>query len=136
MRASCRLSSASASSRFTEELRDAASARSNFSHGARRRRRAASCRSNFRVTLPKVTLPDEVAALADICSRLEPTLDLEPGALRIELMIETPQAIFNERGEVESAAAGQRRARPLHRACISVRTITRLRCNIAAPHQP
>jgi hypothetical protein len=26
-------------------------------------------------------------------------LDLEPGALRIELMIETPQAIFNERGE-------------------------------------
>jgi citrate lyase beta subunit len=54
---------------------------------------------NFCVTLPKVTLPDEVAALADICSRLEPMLDLEPGALRIELMIETPQSIFNERGE-------------------------------------
>lgn len=53
----------------------------------------------FCITLPKVTLPDEVAALADICSRLEPLLDLEPGALRIELMIETPQAIFNERGE-------------------------------------
>jgi citrate lyase beta subunit len=54
----------------------------------------------FCITLPKVSLPDEVAALADICSRLEPLLDLEPGALRIELMIETPQAIFNERGEV------------------------------------
>jgi len=40
-----------------------------------------------------------VAALADICSRLEPMLDLEPGALRIELMIETPQAMINERGE-------------------------------------
>jgi citrate lyase beta subunit len=53
----------------------------------------------FCVTLPKVSLPDEVAALADICSRLEPLLDFEPGALRIELMIETPQAIFNERGE-------------------------------------
>jgi citrate lyase beta subunit len=54
---------------------------------------------HFCITLPKVALPDEVAALADICSRLEPMLDLEPGALRIELMIETPQAILNERGE-------------------------------------
>jgi citrate lyase beta subunit len=54
---------------------------------------------HFCVTLPKVALPDEVAALADICSRLEPMLDFEPGALRIELMIETPQAILNERGE-------------------------------------
>jgi citrate lyase beta subunit len=53
----------------------------------------------FHITLPKVTLPDEVAALADICSRLEPMLNLEPGALRIEIMIETPQAILNERGE-------------------------------------
>jgi citrate lyase beta subunit len=54
----------------------------------------------FCITLPKVSLPDEVAALADICSRLEPMLDFEPGALRIEVMIETPQSIFNERGEV------------------------------------
>jgi citrate lyase beta subunit len=59
---------------------------------------------NFCITLPKVTLPDEVAALADICSRLEPMLDLEPGALRIELMIETPQAIVNERGEANLLA--------------------------------
>jgi len=58
----------------------------------------------FYVTLPKVTLPDEVAALADICSRLEPLLDLDPGALRIELMIETAQASFNERGEANLLA--------------------------------
>ena len=43
-------------------------------------------------------MPEEVAALADICARLEPMLDLKPGALRIELMIERTQAIFNERG--------------------------------------
>ncbi len=66
----------------------------------------------FYVTLPKVTLPDEVAALADICSQLEPMLGLEPGSLRIEIMIETPQAIFNERGEANllplvSAARGR-----------------------------
>jgi citrate lyase beta subunit len=54
----------------------------------------------FRVTLPKVTHPEEVAALADVCSRLESALDLVAGALRLELMIETPQALFNERGEV------------------------------------
>ena len=58
----------------------------------------------FYVTLPKVALPDEVAALADLCSRLEPLLAFDPGALRIELMIETPQAIFNERGEVNLLA--------------------------------
>lgn len=57
--------------------------------------------ANFCVTLPKVTLPDEVVALADICSRLEPMLDFDPGRLRIELMIETPQSIFNERGEAQ-----------------------------------
>ena len=66
----------------------------------------------FCITLPKVALPDEVAALADICSQLEPMLDFEPGALRIELMIETPQSIFNERGEANllplvSAARGR-----------------------------
>jgi citrate lyase beta subunit len=56
--------------------------------------------ANFCIALPKVTLPEEVAALADLCSRLEFALQLDPGAFRIELMIETPQAIFNERGEV------------------------------------
>lgn len=67
---------------------------------------------SFCITLPKVTLPDEIAALADICSRLEPMLDFEPGALRIEVMVETSQAILNERGEANllslaSAARGR-----------------------------
>lgn len=66
----------------------------------------------FVVTLPKVCLPDEVAALADVLARLEPAIGFEPGALRMELMIETPQAIVNERGEVNllhlvSAARGR-----------------------------
>jgi len=56
--------------------------------------------ANFCISLPKVTLPEEVAALADLCSRLEFALQLDPGTFHIELMIETPQAIFNQRGEV------------------------------------
>lgn len=55
---------------------------------------------NFFITLPKVVIPEEAAALAKICARLEPALALTPNTLRIELMIETPQSIFNERGQV------------------------------------
>jgi citrate lyase beta subunit len=55
---------------------------------------------NFFITLPKVTIPEESAALATICSRLESALDLKANALLIELMIETPQSIFNECGQV------------------------------------
>jgi hypothetical protein len=55
---------------------------------------------------------DEVAALADACSQIEPRLGFPPGTLRIELMAETPASIFNERGEVSllplvSAADGR-----------------------------
>ena len=52
----------------------------------------------FRVTLPKVTIPEEVSALAELCSKLETALGTEAGTLRMELMIETPQAIFDEKG--------------------------------------
>ncbi len=55
---------------------------------------------NFFITLPKVTIPEESAALAAVCTRLESSLGLTPNILRVELMIETPQSIFNERGHV------------------------------------
>ncbi|MBI2956797.1 MAG: phosphoenolpyruvate kinase [Acidobacteria bacterium] len=53
---------------------------------------------NFVVTLPKVALPDQVAALADLFELLEARLGLAPSSLKIELMIETPQAILDARG--------------------------------------
>jgi hypothetical protein len=56
--------------------------------------------ANFFITLPKVTIPEESAALAALCSRLESRLKLSAGTLRVELMIETPQSIFNEKGQV------------------------------------
>jgi citrate lyase beta subunit len=61
--------------------------------------KAGALPKELRVTLPKVALPEDVAALADVCSQLEPALGFEPGALRIEIMVESPRAIFNERGE-------------------------------------
>lgn len=72
---------------------------------------------NFFITLPKVTIPEESAALAAVCSRLESALGLGAQTLQVELMIETPQSIFNERGELNLlplAAAAQGRCVGAH----------------------
>ena len=55
---------------------------------------------NFVVTLPKITAPQQVAAMADLLDALEPALALPPGSLRFELMVETPQSIFAADGTV------------------------------------
>ncbi|MGH9737820.1 MAG: DUF6986 family protein [Candidatus Acidiferrales bacterium] len=97
---------------FTEELRERSTRTLDIFLTELAEKTRGELPTPFYITLPKVTLPDEVAALADICSRIEPMLGLEPGALRIEIMIETPQAILNERGETNllplvSAARGR-----------------------------
>jgi hypothetical protein len=56
---------------------------------------------NFVVTLPKVTIPEQVWALADVFDRFERNRKLPAGTLRLEIMIETPQAILGERGQVQ-----------------------------------
>jgi citrate lyase beta subunit len=56
--------------------------------------------AHFIVTLPKVTIPEQVAALADLLELLETRNGIAAGAIKIDLMIETPQAIFNHLGEV------------------------------------
>lgn len=47
----------------------------------------------FVVTLPKITIAAQVSALASLLSALERRLGLGEGAIGIELMIETPQAL-------------------------------------------
>jgi citrate lyase beta subunit len=54
----------------------------------------------FVVTLPKITAPAQVSAMADLCDRFERALSLAPGSLRFELMVETPQSIFADDGSV------------------------------------
>ena len=53
---------------------------------------------NFVITIPKVQLAAHVAAAAKVCAALEAKLGLAPGALRLELMVETPQAIIDPDG--------------------------------------
>ncbi len=55
---------------------------------------------NFVVTLPKITVPEQVTAMAELCERLEAGLGLAAGALRFEMMVETPQSIFADDGTV------------------------------------
>lgn len=47
----------------------------------------------FVVTLPKVTVPEQVAALAALIEALEVALSILPGSIGMELMIETPQSL-------------------------------------------
>jgi uncharacterized protein DUF6986 len=49
---------------------------------------------NFVITIPKVMAPGQVAAVARAGTLLEQRLKLKSGALKLELMIETPQSIL------------------------------------------
>lgn len=53
---------------------------------------------NFVVTVPKVTIPEQVTYFVGVLDQLERKVGLAPGALRIELMVETPQIIIARGG--------------------------------------
>jgi citrate lyase beta subunit len=54
---------------------------------------------NFVITVPKVQIPAHVTAAVRLFEILERKNKLPTGSLKIELMIETPQAIVNQSGE-------------------------------------
>ena len=71
----------------------------------------------FIVTLPKVTIPEQVTALVRLFEQIEDRTDLPPGALQLEIMVETPQSIFDSRGAAALpaiVAAAQGRCRGAH----------------------
>ncbi len=54
--------------------------------------------ANFVITIPKVQIAAHVVAAAKVCALLEGKLGLADGALRLELMVETPQSIIDGEG--------------------------------------
>ena len=71
----------------------------------------------FVVTLPKVAAPEQVDFLGDVLRALEPRLGLAPGALRVEIMVETPQAVVAADGRAALPGlvrAGEGRVRGAH----------------------
>jgi citrate lyase beta subunit len=90
--------------------------------------------SNFVVTLPKITTPEQVAALCDIFDLLETQTGLAAGTLKLEMMIETTQSIINSEGSINLPlllrAAGGR--------CVAAHFGTydyTASCSITAAHQ-
>lgn len=61
--------------------------------------------ANFVVTLPKITKTSEVTALCSVLDELERSSSLKTGALKIEIMIETPESIFLMRDFVRAAGS-------------------------------
>ena len=55
--------------------------------------------ANFVVTLPKVTVPEQISALVELFELFERRHQLSDRTLRLEIMIETPQSILNPKGE-------------------------------------
>lgn len=71
----------------------------------------------FFVLLPKIVCAEQVAVLAQALDRLEEKLGLEPGAVAIDLMIETPQSLVGPEGRLAApglVAAAEGRCRTAH----------------------
>ena len=89
---------------------------------------------HFVVTQPKITTPEQVAALADIFDLLEKQTGLAGGSLKMEMMIETTQSIIDHEGRINlplllAAARGR---------CIAAHFGTydyTASCSITAAHQ-
>ncbi|MDQ1522105.1 MAG: hypothetical protein QOE47_29 [Pyrinomonadaceae bacterium] len=89
---------------------------------------------NFVVTLPKITIPEQTAALADIFDLLEPQLSLPAGTLKMEMMVETTQSIINRDGQANLPlllAAARGRCTAAHFGTYDYTAS----CNITAAHQ-
>ncbi len=63
------------------------------------RQRDPALPTGFVVTLPKITVAEQVTALASLLDALEAKLGIRAGAIGIELMIETPQIVLGPSGE-------------------------------------
>jgi citrate lyase beta subunit len=55
--------------------------------------------ANFVVTLPKVQIPEQVTSLVELFKVLEKKMGLKESSLKMEIMIETTQAIINHDGK-------------------------------------
>ena len=83
---------------FTEELRDRSVRTLDIFLSTLIAEGGGKMPDNFVVTLPKVQIPEQCTALADVMDVLEPKLGLPKGALKIEMMIEVTQAIIDAKG--------------------------------------
>jgi citrate lyase beta subunit len=119
---------------FTEELRARSMRTLDIFVSTLVEKSAGKLPGNFVVTLPKITIPEQVNALAGLFELLEQATGLAPDSLKLEMMIETTQSIINNRGEINlplllAAARGR---------CVAAHFGTydyTASCSITAAHQ-
>ena len=89
---------------------------------------------NFVITLPKITIPEQVSTLAALLAQLEKQTGLAAGSLKFEMMIETTQSIINHHGQINLPlllAAGEGRCVAAHFGTYDYTA----GCSITAAHQ-
>lgn len=89
---------------------------------------------NFVITLPKITIPEQVATLARLLAQLEKQTGIQERSLKFEMMIETTQSIIDHRGQINLPlllAAGEGRCVAAHFGTYDYTA----GCNITAAHQ-
>ncbi|HZG54826.1 MAG TPA: hypothetical protein VEZ40_22165, partial [Pyrinomonadaceae bacterium] len=119
---------------FTEELRDRSLRTLDIFVSTLATELAGTLPPNFVVTLPKITIPEQTAALAQAFDLLEAQLNLAAGALKMEMMIETTQSIINHDGRINLPlllAAARGRCTAAHFGTYDYTAS----CNITAAHQ-
>ena len=89
---------------------------------------------NFVITLPKVLNKNQVSAMVKILKVLEKKLGLKEGSLKIELMIETTQSIFDINGNANLLQLVKEAEGRCIAAHFGVYDYTAL-CDITAKHQ-
>ncbi len=119
---------------LNEELRARSARTLDLFVGTLARKTGGRLPANFVVTIPKVTVPEQVGALVDLFEVLEKKTGLPSGSLRVELMIETPQSILDSNGTVtlpRLVAAARGRCRGAHFGTYDYTA----GCNITAAYQ-
>ena len=119
---------------FTEELRSRSFRTLDIFVSSLLEKSDGKLPDNFVVTLPKITIPEQAAALADLFDLLERQNGIPAGSLKLEMMIETTQSIINAQGQINlplllAAARGR---------CIAAHFGTydyTASCSITAAHQ-
>ena len=119
---------------FNEELRQRSIRTLDIFVSTLKSNPAGSLPDNFVVTLPKITIPEQVSVLVNVFEKLEDQTGMRPGSLKMEMMIETTQSIISARGEINlplllAAARGR---------CVAAHFGTydyTASCNITAAHQ-
>src|SRR6266850_7725004 len=85
---------------FTEELRQRSMRTLDIFVSTLVEKSGGRLPDNFVVTLPKITIPEQATALADLFDLLEQKTGLAAGSLKMEMMIETTQSIINSEGRI------------------------------------